>query len=156
MNKKASYLLLTIFLFLQTLLIFPVWKLPYWRLQKVFEATWQGYFWPWIPYSLYDQPVPKEGSRKIKYELWIKPTYLPPRVLEADNFGKRVGRFQLNAIITRLLFYIRTAQPVDSFVSYLETITGLRIESCWIDAYQWTFENKIWVRKFHDQKYSLR
>lgn len=153
-TRKPFFFFLALLLLLQASLIFPLWKLPHWRLQAFFGEVWQGRYWPWIPYSLYDQPLPQEGSQKQKLSLWIEPTFLKSQKINPATIGRKITRFQLESLIDTLLSKSLDSKDVSELRSYLEAKTGFSISSCGIKKEVWIFKSARW-QKESDEKIKL-
>lgn len=151
-TKTILFFLLSFFLSMQAALVFPLWKLPFWRTQQFFGSIWVGYLWPLIPYSLYDQPIPREGQKTARLELWIKPFYLPPRSIEAEDLGSRIGRFQFRALLNSALNTRNNSEASKEFIIYLERITGLKIEACWVSLFHWKYTQSKWSKEPGEHK----
>lgn len=150
-TRKTFFLFLTFLLVLQALLIFPLWKLPHWRLQSFFGEVWQGQYWPWIPYSLYDQPLPTEGSQKQNHSLWIEPAFLKPQKISSATIGRKITRFQLESLIKSLLSKSLHTNQLFELKSYLEAKTGYSILSCAIRKEIWVFNRTGWKKESDEE-----
>jgi hypothetical protein len=70
--------------------------------------------------------------------------------------GDRIGRFQFKALLETVILEERSSNIKSHFLDYLEKRTGLKIESCWIDVFQWTYRDQKWRKDFHVEKYNIK
>ena len=153
-HKFARFIFLSglgLIILSQAALIFPLWKLPHWRFQALFGSVWEGHYWPWIPYSLYDQPIPKFRDEKFKYSLWIQPTFLNPRKLREKDIGRKITRFQLNSILESLVQHHPGPDRLSELKLFLESQTGYSIVSSWIEKERWIFFDQKWKEDSHEK-----